>query len=104
MSVSGRAPRLLLAGCAVFFGLCALFVSRIALREDIAAMLPDEGRVASDFDLLRLAPFSRRLVVTVSHPGGDPAVASAILADALRAEGVFTDVLDKPGDGLSPDF
>lgn len=104
MNVPGRAPRLLLAGCAVFFGLCALFVSRTALREDIAAMLPDEGRVAADFDLLRLAPFSRRLVVTVSHPGGDPAVASAVLVGALRAEGVFASVLDGPGGGLGPDF
>lgn len=104
MNVPSRARRLLLAGCAVFFCLCALFVSRIAPREDIAAMLPDEGRAAADYDLLRLAPFARRLVVTVSHPGADPASAAAVLADALRAGGVFSGVWDGPGDSLGADF
>jgi len=61
----------------------ALVSGRLRIQEDIAAMLPDDGSVAAgDFQLLQLAPFTRKVVITLKGP--DPATLSAA-ADTLAA-------------------
>ncbi|MBE1426606.1 putative exporter [Desulfomicrobium macestii] len=101
------APRrgFLLALCALACFACALFVSRLVVREDISTMFPDDsGRIASDFALLRLAPFAQRLTITVSHAGANPTQAAETLATALRRESVFTRVLTGPPSNISLTF
>lgn len=101
------APRRLslLVFCALACLSCALFVSSLVVREDISTMLPDDsGRIASDFALLRLAPFTQRLVITVSHSGADPTLAAETLATALRQENVFTRVLTGPPNNITLTF
>ncbi len=101
------APRrgALLVLCALMCLACSLFVSRLVVREDISTMLPDDsGRIASDFTLLRLAPFAQRLTITVSHPGADPTLAAETLATALRRDPVFTRVLTGPPSTISITF
>jgi len=92
------APRrfLLLAICAAVVCACAVLVSRIQLREDIRAMLPESGELATDFEMLRLSPFTRRLAITVGHPGASPVPAARIMAEALQKEGIFTQVMTGP--------
>jgi uncharacterized protein len=65
--------------------------TRLTIQEDIVAMLPDDGSsAAQEFRLLQLAPFTRKLVITVK--GGDPANPAALvaaadgIADRLRSE------------------
>ncbi len=67
--------------------------SKLKIQEDIVAMLPDDSSsVAQDFRLLQLAPFTRKLVITLKvGNGGDPGgltAAADLLAQGLRAEGV----------------
>ncbi|UFS69364.1 MMPL family transporter [Geomonas sp. RF6] len=66
--------------------LATLASTRLHIEEDIAAMLPDDGSsVAKDFELLQLAPFTRKVVITLSGgEGTDPATLSAA-ADRLAA-------------------
>ncbi|MGE4441645.1 MAG: MMPL family transporter [Desulfomicrobium sp.] len=95
----------LLVLCALACLACSFFVSRLVVREDISTMLPDDsGRIASDFTLLRLAPFAQRLTITVSHPGADPTLAADTLAAALRRDPVFTRVLTGPPSDISLAF
>jgi predicted exporter len=101
------APRkyLLLACCGALFCACLFFVSRMVVLEDIRTMLPeDSGHIASDLELLRMAPFAQRLTITVSHPGTDPIPAATALADAMRREGLFTRVLTGPPGEMPFDF
>ncbi|MDD2733070.1 MAG: MMPL family transporter [Desulfuromonadaceae bacterium] len=67
--------------------------SRLHIQEDIVAMLPDDSSsVAQDFRLLQLAPFTRKLVITLK--GGNPNDSAALivvtdrLAEGLRAAGI----------------
>src|SRR5512140_3323006 len=90
--LSGR-RRLLFAATLLVVALSALASSRLQIQEDIVAMLPDDSsNVAKDFRLLQLAPFTRKLVITLK--GGAAGDASALtaaadrLAQALKAEGV----------------
>lgn len=67
--------------------------SKLKIQEDIVAMLPDDSSsVAQDFRLLQLAPFTRKLVITLKvGNGGDPGALTAVadrLAQGLKAEGV----------------
>jgi predicted exporter len=67
--------------------------SRLKIQEDIVAMLPDDSSsVAKDFRLLQLAPFTRKLVITLkSGASTDSAALTAAadrLADSLRKEKV----------------
>lgn len=95
----------LLVLCALACLACSLFVSRLVVREDISTMLPDDsGRIASDFALLRLAPFAQRLTITVSHAGANPIQAAEALATALRRDPVFTRVLTGPPSNISLTF
>ena len=95
----------LLVLCALACLACSFFVSRLVVREDISTMLPDDsGRIASDFALLRLAPFAQRLTVTVSHTGANPTQAAETLATALRRDPVFTRVLTGPPSNISLTF
>ena len=95
----------LLVFCALVCLACFFFVARLVVREDISTMLPDaSGRIASDFALLRLAPFAQRLTITVSHPGEDPTQAATTLAAALRQENIFTRILTGPPSNISLSF
>jgi predicted exporter len=66
--------------------------SKAHIQEDIVAMLPDDGSsVAEDFRLLQLAPFTRKIVITLkAADANDPATLTAAadrLAQALGAAG-----------------
>ncbi|MFW5488900.1 MAG: MMPL family transporter [Desulfovibrio sp.] len=100
------APRrfLLLAVTAMLVCACGLLFSRLVVREDIRTMLPDGAtKVAEDFALLRHAPFTQRLTITVSDPDGDPTTAATRLAQALQGD-VFPQVVTGPPNDISPDF
>jgi predicted exporter len=92
----------LLGACAVVVVVCGLLFSRLIVREDIRTMLPDgHTQVASDFELLSNSPFTQRLTITVSHPGGNPLTAARILADALQGT-IFPQVVTGPATEISP--
>ena len=89
---SGRRTLLFSATLAVV-ALSVLAASRLKIQEDIVAMLPDDSSsVANDFRLLQLAPFTRKLVITLkSGASADPAALTAaadLLAEGLRKEKV----------------
>ena len=90
--LSGR-RRMLFGATLLLVALCALASRRLQIQEDISAMLPDGGSsAATDFRLLQLAPFSKKLVITLKGGGaGDAAALTAAvdsLAQSLRAAGV----------------
>lgn len=96
--------RAMLVVTAVVLCACGIVFSQLVVREDIRTMLPDgSSQVASDFELLRHAPFTQRMIITVAWPDGDPAQAASVLADALRGE-VFPGVITGPPDSVSPEF
>lgn len=73
--------------------LSVLAASKLKIQEDIVAMLPDDSSsVANDFRLLQLAPFTRKLVITLKSGSlTDPATLTAAadrLAQGLRTEGI----------------
>ena len=89
---SGR-RKLLFAVTSLVIALGLFASSRLKIQEDIVAMLPDDSSsVATDFRLLQLAPFTKKLVITLKGgEGGDPAAliaAADALAEGLRAKGV----------------
>lgn len=94
----------LLGVCLAAFLLCAVFLARLVSSEDIATMLPDSGDMATDFALLRHAPFTQRLSITIGHEGNSPIPAAAALVRALRREPVFRDVLTGPPSAFSPEL
>ncbi len=62
----------------------SLLSARIHLQEDIVAMLPDDGSsVAQDFQLLQLAPFSRKVVITLKGGTNTDTAALTTVADRL---------------------
>lgn len=85
--------RLLFAGALLVIALSVLASTRLQIQEDIVAMLPDDSsNVAEEFRLLQLAPFTKKLVITLKGesagaPGALVAVADR-LAEGLRAERV----------------
>lgn len=85
--------KLLFTATLVVVALSVLASSKLHIQEDIVAMLPDDSsQVAQDFRLLQLAPFTRKLVITlkggsITDPGALTAVADR-LAQGLKAEGV----------------
>ncbi|HEY3307626.1 MAG TPA: MMPL family transporter [Desulfuromonadaceae bacterium] len=66
--------------------------SKARIQEDIVAMLPDDNsNVARDFRLLQLAPFTRKIVITLKTGAGDTAMLTATadrLAQTLTTAGV----------------
>ncbi len=58
---------LLVLAFAVFAAVSAIWIGRsLKLEEDIAAMLPDDdSQLARDFELLRHAPFSRKILISL---------------------------------------
>jgi predicted exporter len=85
--------KLLFSTTLLIVALSVLASSKLKIQEDIVAMLPDDSSsVAQDFRLLQLAPFTRKLVITLKvgsagDPGGLTEVADR-LAQGLKAEGV----------------
>lgn len=79
-----RRPLALAAACLFAILFCGLLASRLAVREDISALLPTrpEG-LARQFALLREAPLVQGLSIAVS--GEDPAALAAQLAERLRS-------------------
>jgi predicted exporter len=62
--------------------------SRLHIQEDIIAMLPDDSSsVAQDFRLLQLAPFTRKLVITLKGGNSNDSAALIMVTDRL-AEGL----------------
>jgi len=58
--------------------------SKARIQEDIVAMLPDDGSgVAKDFQLLQLAPFTRKIVITLKAQGAGDTAALTAAADSL---------------------
>ena len=85
--------KLLFSGTLLIIASSLLLSSRLQIQEDIVAMLPDDSSsVAQDFRLLQLAPFTRKLVITLKGgDASDPAPltdAADRLAQGLKAEGV----------------
>lgn len=83
----------LFAVTAMIVALSVLASSNLKIQEDIVALLPDDtSSVAQDFRLLQLAPFTRKLVITLKGGNsGDPGALTKVvdrLADGLRAERV----------------
>ena len=104
--LAGR-RRALFAATLLVVLLSALASWRLHIQEDIVAMLPDDSSsVAKDFRLLQLAPFTRKLVITLKGgTPGDPAMLIAAadrLAQRLREEKVGSVTLG-PAD-LSGEF
>ena len=92
----------LLGALALVVIACGMLFSQLIVREDIRTMLPSgHTQIASDFELLRNSPFTQRLTITVSHPGGNPIQAARILADALRGT-IFPHVVTGPATDISP--
>ena len=78
--LAGR-RRMLCAATLLVVVLSAVASSRLRIQEDIIAMLPDDSSsVAKDFRLLQLAPFTRKLVITLK--GGSPGDPGALVAAA----------------------
>ena len=89
---SGR-RRLLIGATLLVVALSAVAASRLQIQEDIVAMLPDDSSsVAEDFRLMQLAPFTRKVVITLraERTGDQAALVAAAdrLARGLVAEGV----------------
>jgi predicted exporter len=85
--------RLLFSVTVLIVALSLLASSRLHVQEDIVAMLPDDSSaVAQDFRLLQMAPFTRKLVITLTGgSASDPAALTAAadrLAQGLKAEGI----------------
>jgi uncharacterized protein len=84
--------KMLFAATALVVALGALATSKAQIREDIVAMLPDDGsQTALDFQLLQLAPFTRKIVITLKTGKGmdvrELTAAADRLAQALSAAG-----------------
>src|SRR6185369_7603132 len=72
----------LFGGTALLVALSMFASSRLHIQEDIVAMLPDDSSaVATDFRLLQLAPFTKKVVITLKGSARDQA---ALLAAADR--------------------
>ncbi len=85
--------KLLFSATLLVVALSALASSKLKIQEDIVAMLPDDSSsVAKDFRLLQLAPFTRKLVITLKGGAAtDPTALTAAadrLALGLNNEGV----------------
>ena len=85
--------KFLFSATLLVIALSVFAASKLKIQEDIVAMLPDDSSsVAQDFRLLQLAPFTRKLVITLKvGNGGDPGALTAVadrLAQGLKAEGV----------------
>lgn len=84
--------QLLFAVTLLVVGLSLFAATRMEIQEDIVAMLPDDSStVAEDFRLLQLAPFTRKVVITLkSGKSGDPELIAVAdrLAQGLRDEKV----------------
>jgi uncharacterized protein len=78
----------LLAGTAVLVAAAGLSIRNMDMREDIQSMLPDDSsNVAQDFRALQSAPFTRKIVITLTAgPATDP---EALAAAADRLAGAL---------------
>jgi predicted exporter len=99
--------KLLFATTLLVVALSVLAAARMDIQEDIVAMLPDDtSSVAADFRLLQLAPFTRKLVITLKAAGADDPGALIAVADRL-AQGLRDEKVGKVTTGpanLSGDF
>ena len=78
--------KLLFAATLLVVALSILAAARMHIQEDIVAMLPDDSSsVAEDFRLLQLAPFTRKLVITLKTERADEPALIAV-ADRLAQE------------------
>ena len=103
----GSRRTLLFLGTIAVIGTSLLGFRSLTMQENIAAMLPDGGRVGEDFRLLQQAPFANKTVITVSAKGemgsADLIAATKILADSLDVD-LFTDVASGPDERLQRDI
>lgn len=85
--------KILFSATVLLVALSLLASSRLQIQEDIIAMLPDDSSsVAQDFRLLQLAPFTKKLVITLKGgSAGNPAsltTAADGLAQGLKVAGI----------------
>ena len=92
--LSGR-RKTLFAATAFLIALGGAALRNIEIREDIESMLPDDtSDVARDFRLLQSAPFTRKILITLT--GGPRTEPAALLSErelevlACLAEGLTT--------------
>lgn len=99
--------KLLFVTTLLVVALCVLAAARMHIQEDIVAMLPDDtSSVGEDFRLLQLAPFTRKLVITLKTEGADHPGALIAVADRL-AQGLEDEQVGKVTTGpanLAGDF
>ncbi|MBJ6748730.1 MMPL family transporter [Geomonas anaerohicana] len=100
--------RRVLYGATLLLVALSLFASsRLRLQDDIVAMLPDDGSsAATDFRLLQLAPFTRKLVVSLKTQTPGDSAALVATADSL-AQGLREAKVGKVSTGpaqLGPEF
>ncbi|BCR03188.1 membrane protein [Desulfuromonas versatilis] len=99
------APRrtLLLLVTAALLGASLLGFRTLRMQENIAAMLPDGGSVAEDFQLLQQAPFASKVVITLNGgsqlPQQQLIAATDELAQALDPR-LFPQVVSGPREQL----
>jgi predicted exporter len=99
--------KLLFATTLLVLALSVLAAGRMQIQEDIVAMLPDDSSaVAEDFRLLQLAPFTRKLVITLKAEHAEDQAALIAVADRL-AQGLEDEQVGKVTTGpanLDGDF
>ena len=79
--------RLLFGATLLVIALSLFATSRLRIQEDIVAMLPDDSSsVAEDFRLMQLAPFTKKLVITLKGGEAEDTEALIAAADALAQE------------------
>lgn len=95
-----RKKYLLTALALLLLTVCGLFSARLAVREDITALMPTEPPgLAEQFAVLREAPFLQGLSIAVG--GDNPAQSAQVLSAALRSPEIPR-VLSGPGQPFTP--
>lgn len=83
-------PLPLFLGWGAFLCLCLFGLLRLEVGENAAAMLPDQGPAARDFQLLQQAPFAQRVLVSLEDIAGigPERLTATALALALELNGI----------------
>jgi predicted exporter len=88
-SFPARHKAAFLFACGALFLGCALLTLRLATREDISELIPQNAREAAEqYALMRDAPFLHTLSITVGGEGFDPRELASATAERLRQAGL----------------
>ena len=98
----------LYAGTLVIIGLCVFVFKDIEVQEDIRSMLPDSPpQVTTDFELLQLAPMTRKVIVNVKRrPETDPIALTEAVENLkqVMAPPLFNRVVSGPAESAQRAF